>query len=201
MPVLEHPLNRMNPIERNFKARLFSEQVFKYGFPCVYVQKQDFDQNITLGEFNSDIFNKAYDIVCLVRGISEFGNQSSGTKFGFEELDQSTLFIDDIQLKELGLELKVHDIIYFPQLNNKIFQINFVENESERVKYHYGVGFSWQMDIQKYSLNLSDRFNSGNEDIDNINNLSLNTHKNNNKLEVKNDLEQIYTHSGNPLLD
>jgi len=199
--MLKKPLNRFNTIERDFYARQFSEIVFKYGFEAVYVQKTDFDKNITLGEFDKSIFDKAYEITCIVRGIREFSNQSFGTKFGFEEIDQSSLFIDDNQIKELGLVLKENDIIVFPQLNNKIFEINFITNETDMVKYHFGVGYSWQMDVEKYAVDLSDRFMSGNDNVDNINNISQNSHKNNKEYEIKQDQNQIYSTGNNPLLD
>ena len=198
--ILKHPLNRNNAVERDFHSRLFSEAVFTGGFPAIYVQKSDFEKNITLGEWNREIFDKAYDVVVNVEGIQEFGNQSTSTKFSWEELDQSTLFMDDIQRLKLDLTLKIGDIVFFPTLNNKIFQITFVTNESKRCKYQYGVGYAWQMDVIKYALNLTDRFNSGNKDIDNLNNASLKTHENNNQLGIKQDKSQIYSAGNNPLL-
>ena len=198
--MLERPLNRYNDVERNFQSRQFQELVFKYGFECKYIQKEDFDKNIVLGEFKNSMFNKVYDLVCITRGVRDFGTQSFGTKFGFETTDQSTLYIDEKQLNELGLKLKIGDIIYFPDLNNKIFEVNFITNETDKVKYHFGTGFAWQIDIEKYSLNLSDRFVTNDEDINKLNQAKHKINSNNDAYNIKQDINQIYSIGNNPLL-
>ena len=116
-------------------------------------------------------FNTAYMIDMYIKNVEGFGGQGDFlSKFNLEIRDNITFcvarrtFNDDVGNEEALERPREGDLIYFP-LNNKIFEIKFVEHEA--IFYQMGALQMYELQCELFEYS-NERFNTGISDIDSV---------------------------------
>lgn len=151
--------------EQQLIEDLIIESIRIYGLDMYFMprQREAFDQ--IYGEDTLSIFNKAFNIEMYVRSVDGFqGDGDFMSKFGLEIRDRVTFTVSQRVFGEeagaAGMELyrpKEGDLIFLP-LNNKIFEIKFVEHES--IFYQLGSLQTYDLTCELFQYS-SERFETG----------------------------------------
>ena len=137
------------------------ESIKIYGLDCWYVPKKLIDKDKIYGEDSLSEYNKSYMVEMYVKNVEGF----AGIR------DQITLtiarrtFENEVQYFEFGYTRpREGDLIFLP-LNNKVFQIKFVEHEP--VFYQMGAlqMYDLKCELFEYSNEI---MNTGFEAIDDL---------------------------------
>jgi len=115
---------------------LVIESIKIYGLDCFYLPKKLIDKDKIYGEDSLSEYNKSYMVEMYVKNVEGFAGEGDFlSKFNVEIRDQITLtiarrtFENEVQYFEFGYTRpREGDLIFLP-LNNKVFQIKFVEHE------------------------------------------------------------------------
>ena len=115
---------------------LVIESIKIYGLDCFYLPKKLIDKDKIYGEDSLSEYNKSYMVEMYVKNVEGFAGEGDFlSKFNVEIRDQITLtiarrtFENEVQYFEFGYTRpREGDLIFLP-LNNKVFQIKFVEQE------------------------------------------------------------------------
>lgn len=153
---------------------LVIESIKIYGLDCWYLPKKLIDKDKIYGEDSLSEYNKSYMVEMYVKNVEGFAGEGDFlSKFNVEIRDQITLtiarrtFENEIQYFEFGYTRpREGDLIFLP-LNNKVFQIKFVEHEP--VFYQMGAlqMYDLKCELFEYSNEI---MNTGFEAIDDLEN-------------------------------
>ncbi len=150
------------------------ESIKIYGLDCFYLPKKLIDKDKIYGEDSLSEYNKSYMVEMYVKNVEGFAGEGDFlSKFNVEIRDQITLtiarrtFENEVQHYEYGYTRpREGDLIFLP-LNNKVFQIKFVEHEP--VFYQMGAlqMYDLKCELFEYSNEI---MNTGFEAIDDLEN-------------------------------
>ena len=129
--------NFTSSAEQDLIAELVLESIKIYGLDVYYIPKQERNKDSIYGEDPIVEYNTSHLIDMYVKNVDGFeGEGDFLSKFNIEIRDQITFtiskrnFDNEVGRFEPGvLRPQEGDLIYFP-LNDKIFQIKFVEHEA-----------------------------------------------------------------------
>ena len=148
------------------------ESIKIYGLDCWYVPKKLINKDKIYGEDSLSEYNKSYMVEMYVRNVEGFAGEGDFlSKFNVEIRDQITLtiarrtFENEVQYFEFGYTRpREGDLIFLP-LNNKVFQIKFVEHEP--VFYQMGAlqMYDLKCELFEYSNEI---MNTGFQAIDDL---------------------------------
>ena len=148
------------------------ESIKIYGLDCWYVPKKLIDKDEIYGEDSLSEYNKSYMVEMYVKNVEGFAGEGDFlSKFNVEIRDQITLtiarrtFENEVQYFEFGYTRpREGDLIFLP-LNNKVFQIKFVEHEP--VFYQMGAlqMYDLKCELFEYSNEI---MNTGFQAIDDL---------------------------------
>ena len=148
------------------------ESIKIYGLDCWYVPKKLIEKDKIYGEDSLSEYNKSYMVEMYVKNVEGFAGEGDFlSKFNVEIRDQITLtiarrtFENEVQYFEFGYTRpREGDLIFLP-LNNKVFQIKFVEHEP--VFYQMGAlqMYDLKCELFEYSNEI---MNTGFEAIDDL---------------------------------
>jgi hypothetical protein len=151
---------------------LVIESIKIYGLDCFYLPKKLIDKDKIYGEDSLSEYNKSYMVEMYVKNVEGFAGEGDFlSKFNVEIRDQITLtiarrtFENEVQYFEFGYTRpREGDLIFLP-LNNKVFQIKFVEHEP--VFYQMGAlqMYDLKCELFEYSNEI---MNTGFEAIDDL---------------------------------
>ena len=107
-----------------------------YGHDVYYLPRTRIQDDLIIGEDSYSEFNSHYFVEMYIKNVEGFGGQGDFlSKFNLEIRDQVTFtvarrtFNDEVGSQTSFVRPREGDLIYFP-LNNKIFEIKFVEHEA-----------------------------------------------------------------------
>jgi len=157
--------------EQNLVDDLVIESIRMYGLDVIYVTRSNVGVDVIWNETDTPIFDQTFEFEVYVKTMDGFeGEGDFLSRFGLQIRDQATFSVarrtfERFVTKEKSNHIRPYegDLIYFP-LNNKLFEIKFVEDES----LFYQMG-----DLQVYDLKCelmeysNERFQTGRENIDN----------------------------------
>lgn len=125
--------------EQNLIEDLIIESIKIYGFDCYYLPRTLVAEDSLFGEDALSKFDNAYSVEMYIKSVDGFeGEGDFLSKFNIEIRDEMVLTVSQ---RRFGEEVDVlnttegvgrpseGDLIYFP-LNNKIFEVKFVEHEA-----------------------------------------------------------------------
>ena len=125
--------------EQNLIEDLITESIKIYGVECMYMPRTLVNEDLLFGEDRLSKFETAYPIEMYIKSVDGFeGEGDFLSKFNIQIRDEMVLTVSQRRFSE---ELQVSDttdetarpvegdLIYFP-LNNKVFEVKFVEHES-----------------------------------------------------------------------
>jgi len=154
MPTTSFYFNNFeNSMEQNLIENLIIESIKIYGIECQYMPRTLVAKDNLFGEDVLSKFEDAYPIEMYIKSVDGFsGDGDFLSKFGLEIRDELVLTVAQRRFdEEIGAYTTEDagrpvegDLVYFP-LNNKIFQVKFVEHEA--VFYQMG-------SLQTYDLTL-----------------------------------------------
>lgn len=160
--------------EQNLIADLVIESIKIYGLDCWYIPKRIIKKDNIYGEDSLSEYNTSYMVEMYVKNVEGFAGEGDFlSKFNVEIRDQMTLtiarrtFEDEVQHYESGYTRpREGDLIFMP-LNNKVFQIKFVEHEP--VFYQMGAlqMYDLKCELFEYSNEI---INTGFDVIDDLQN-------------------------------
>lgn len=155
-------------------ADLVIESIKIYGLDCWYIPKREVNKDNIYGEDSLVEYNTSYMVEMYVKNVEGFAGEGDFlSKFNVEIRDQMTLtiarrtFEDEVQHYESGYTRpREGDLIFMP-LNNKIFQVKFVEHEP--VFYQMGAlqMYDLKCELFEYSNEI---INTGFDVIDDLQN-------------------------------
>ena len=151
---------------------LVIESIRIYGLDCWYVPRVLVNKDKIYGEDSLSEFKKSYMVEMYVKNVEGFAGEGDFlSKFNVEIRDQITLtiarrtFENEVQYFEFGYTRpREGDLIFLP-LNNKVFQIKFVEHEP--VFYQMGAlqMYDLKCELFEYSNEI---MNTGFQAIDDL---------------------------------
>lgn len=184
--------NFTSSAEQDLIAELVLESIKIYGLDVYYIPKREVDKDKIYGEDSLVEYTTSYLVDMYVKNVDGFeGEGDFLSKFNIEIRDQITFtvskrnFENEISRQESGiLRPQEGDLIFFP-LNNKVFQIKFVEHEA----VFYQIGSLQMYDLKCELFEYSNEvMNTGFDLIDNLQN-NFSTSFNNFALLTENGLE------------
>lgn len=150
---------------------LVVESIAVYGIDTFYVTRKSENFDHIMNEDRLTIFNAAYQMEAYLKSVDGFQGQGDFlSKFGLEIRDQATFTVayrtferHATRIDPALIRPKEGDLIYLP-MNNKFFEITFVEHES--VFYQTGTLQVYDLKCELFEYS-NERFATGIEDIDN----------------------------------
>lgn len=158
--------------EQNLIADLVIESIRIYGIDCWYIPKRIVNKDNIYGEDALSEYNTSHMVEMYVKNVEGFAGQGDFlSKFNVEIRDEMTLtiarraFENEVQIYEPGYTRpREGDLIFLP-LNNKVFQIKFVEHEP--VFYQMGALQMYDLKCELFEYS-SEIINTGFDVIDNL---------------------------------
>lgn len=169
----------VNPFFQNYdyhgEQQVYDDLTVEYiklgGQDMYYIPYTDVNKDTVYNEDTARKYTKAYLLEFFIRSVDGFeGDGSFVSKFGLEIRDQVTFTVSRRRfMEEVGDELQIPrprdgDLIYFP-LNNKVFQIMFVDDKP--FFYPFGKLYTWDLSCENFEYS-SEEFSTGIEAIDRI---------------------------------
>lgn len=186
--------NFASSAEQDLISDLVLESIKIYGLDVYYIPKKEVDKDNIYLEDPSVEYNKSYLIDMYVKNVDGFeGEGDFLSKFNIEIRDQITFTVSrrNFEAEISRMESSIMrpqegDLIFFP-LNNKVFQIKFVEHES----VFYQIGSLQMYDLKCELFEYSNEIiNTGIDVIDSLQQ-KYSTSYNNFALLTESDLELI----------
>ena len=152
---------------------LVIESIKIYGLDCWYIPKRIVKKDKIYGEDSLSEYNTSYMVEMYVKNVEGFAGEGDFlSKFNVEIRDQMTLtiarrtFEDEVQRYESVNYIRPRegDLIFMP-LNNKVFQIKFVEHEP--VFYQMGALQMYDLKCELFEYS-NEVFNTGFDVIDDL---------------------------------
>jgi len=158
--------------EQDIVEDLTIEMIKTMGRDMVYIPRDIGNLDEIFGEGKQVSFDTGVPLEMYIDSVSGFPGQGDiSTKFGIEIKDNMYLtvsrkrFTQEVQSRLPAITRpREGDLIYF-SLAKAIFEINFVEHENPF--YQLGKLYSYQLTCELFSYDREE-FNTGNSDIDNI---------------------------------
>lgn len=150
---------------------LIVESIKIYGHDLYYLPRTRDNFDAVYGESPYSSFNTSYMLEMYIKNVEGFAGQGDFlSKFNLEIRDSITFtvarrtFNDEVGNLEAFVRPREGDLIFFP-LNNKIFEIKFVEHEA--IFYQLGSlqTFDLRCELFEYS---GEKFNTGLSAIDTL---------------------------------
>jgi len=187
--------------EQGLIEDLVIESIKIFGHDVYYLPREQVNFDQIFGEDTVNQFKHAYLLEMYIRNVEGFeGEGDLLSRFGLEIRDQITFtvaqrtFFNEIGEYETQVRPNEGDLIYFP-LNNKIFEIKFVEHEA--IFYQMGKLQTYDLKCELFEYS-SERFDTKVPAIDKIEDLhSLDARVKSLLTELG---EQIYLEDGTGLL-
>jgi hypothetical protein len=145
------------------------ESIRMYGHDLYYLPRTRIEDDLIYGEDTYSEFNSQYFVEMYIKNVEGFAGQGDFlSKFNLEIRDQVTFtvarrtFNEEVGAYTSFIRPREGDLIYFP-LNNKLFEIKFVEHEA--IFYQLGAlqTFDLTCELFEYSNEI---FNTGIPQID-----------------------------------
>lgn len=160
--------------EQNLIEDLIVESIKIYGIDCYYMPRTIVNEDNLFGEDTLSKFEDAYPLEMYIKSVNGFeGDGTFLSKFGLEIRDEMVLSVAqrrfgeeisyDNTTKEAGRPVE-GDLIFFP-LNNKIYEVKFVEHEV--VFYQMGKLQTYDLTCELFEYS-SERIDTGIQVIDAI---------------------------------
>lgn len=158
--------------EQDLAEDLVVESIEIHGHNVYYIPKTLVNFDGVYGEDDLSEYNSAYQIEMYIKNVNGFGGMGDlMTKVGFQINDSMSLTVARRTFGELVTTEDATrtrplegDLIFFP-LNQKLFQIRFVEHEA--TFYQFGALYTWDLSIELFEYS-GERLNTGIAAIDNI---------------------------------
>ena len=135
-----------------------------YGHDLYYLPRTRIEDDLIYGEDSYSEFNSQYFVEMYIKNIEGFAGQGDFlSKFNLEIRDQVTFtvarrtFNEEVGAYTAFVRPREGDLIYFP-LNNKIFEIKFVEHEA--IFYQLGALQTFDITCELFEYN-NEVFNTG----------------------------------------
>lgn len=136
---------------------LVVESIRMYGHDVHYLPRTRIGDDTILGEESYSEFNSQFYVEMYIKNVEGFGGQGDFlSKFNLEIRDQVTFtiarrtFSEEIGAYTSFVRPREGDLIYFP-LNNKIFEIKFVEHEA--IFYQLGALQTFDLTCELFEYN------------------------------------------------
>ena len=167
--------NFTNSQEQHLIEDLVTESIKIYGHDVYYLPRTLVARDSLYNQDDLSTFDSAYLVDMYIKNVEGFeGEGDLFQRFGVEIRDQITFVISqrtfDLEISTSTSLIRPNegDLIFLP-LNNKPFEIKFVEHEA--VFYQMGSLQTYEMTCELYEYS-GERFNTGITSIDNIENLN-----------------------------
>lgn len=167
--------NFTNSQEQHLIEDLVTESIKIYGHDVYYLPRTLVARDSLYNQDDLSTFDSAYLVDMYIKNVEGFeGEGDLFQRFGVEIRDQITFVISqrtfDLEISGATSLIRPNegDLIFLP-LNNKPFEIKFVEHEA--VFYQMGSLQTYEMTCELYEYS-GERFNTGITSIDNIENLN-----------------------------
>ena len=135
-----------------------------YGHDLYYLPRTRIQDDLIYGEESYSEFNSQYFVEMYIKNVEGFAGQGDFlSKFNLEIRDQVTFtvarrtFSEEVGAYTAFVRPREGDLIYFP-LNNKIFEIKFVEHEA--IFYQLGALQTFDLTCELFEYN-NEVFNTG----------------------------------------
>jgi hypothetical protein len=147
-----------------------NEIIEQRGLLLKFLPRSIIANDLILGDTVSSKFESSVDITAYLENFTSFdGSGNLFGSFGFEMTDQLTLLISSISLDKLDITLKESDILYHV-ISNRMFEIADIKNTNSF--FQFGGDEIWKKIFVKPFNSSFEEFETGDTDIDILNNLS-----------------------------
>lgn len=157
--------------EQRLIQDLVSESIAIYGLDFFYIPRILNNLEPIYLQDDSSSFEGSFQIPMYVKNYEGFGGEGNFmSKFGLQIRDQITFTVStEVWLRQIGTPTgfarpREGDLVYYP-LNNKVFQIKFVENKP--IHYPLGILPTWDLQCELFEYS-NEQFNTGIPELDRI---------------------------------
>lgn len=167
-----------NPNEQRLMEGMVREVIKQIGFDLYYLPRNTENLDQILCEDASSYFDRYHTIEMYLENVDGFGgNDAMLSKFGIELRDTVTFTVSRTRWEECtrndkGLQLPNRpaegDLLYFP-LTGGVFEIRKVEHANPF--YQFGKLYVYKLNCELYQYS-HEIFDTGDAEVDNINNRS-----------------------------
>lgn len=152
--------------EQTLIENLIVESIKQYGIDVYYLPRTLVSEDDLLNEDDLSVFNQAISIEMYIKNIEGFdGDGDLLSKFGMEIRDSMTMTVAKKVFDETFTQYKrplEGDLLFFP-LNNKIYEIMFVEREA--IFYQMGRLQTYDLKLELFEYS-KEEFSTNNVIID-----------------------------------
>ena len=145
------------------------ESIRIYGHDLYYLPRTRINDDAILGEESYSEFNSHHFVEMYIKNVEGFAGQGDFlSKFNLEIRDQVTFtvarrtFSEEVGAYTSFVRPREGDLVYFP-LNNKLFEIKFVEHEA--IFYQLGSLQTFDLTCELFEYN-NERLNTGIDLVD-----------------------------------
>jgi len=157
--------------EQSLIDDLVIESIKQYGVDVIYISRAIKGRDAIFNEDDFPVYNETFEFETYVKNMEGFeGEGDFLSKFGLQIRDTLTLTVANRTFERHVTREVVElarpregDLIYFP-INEKIFEIKYVEHESIFYQMGQTQVFDMTCELLEYS---NQRFNTGRSEIDN----------------------------------
>lgn len=158
--------------EQNLIQDLIDEQLKIYGIEVYYIPRKIYEDRAWHDIYYSE-FKESYLIEMYLENFEGFGGGDLLSKFGMQVSDEITLtvsrrrwkdFVDVATNKIVDGRPNEGDLIFFP-LNNSVFEIKFVENQSPFYQLNKLYIYTMTCEVFRYGDSI---FDTGIKEIDKL---------------------------------
>ena len=150
---------------------LVIESIKQYGVDVIYISRAIKGRDSIFNEDDFPVYNETFEFETYVKNIEGFeGEGDFLSKFGLQIRDTLTLTVANRTFERFVTREVVElarpregDLIYFP-LNEKMFEIKYVEHESIFYQMGQTQVFDMQCELIEYA---NQKFDTGRSEIDN----------------------------------
>jgi hypothetical protein len=171
MPVSTFFNNYRSSTEQALVEDLVIESIKQYGLDVYYLPYTSATSDTLYGEARLKVFSGNYPVEMFIKNIDGFGGDGDFlSKFNIQINDTMTLTVAVRQFMRLVANQsqlprpREGDLIFFP-LNNKVYEIKFVEHEP--VFYQMGALQMYDIKVELFTYN-NQIFNTGIQAVDDI---------------------------------
>jgi len=201
MPTNQYFTNYTSTAEQGLHTDLIVESIKQYGLDMYYLPRTEVEVDQLHGADTQTEYVSSHLCEFYIKNVEGFAGEGDFlSKFNIQIRDQVTFTVARTSFEtNVGTPASIvrpreGDIVYFP-LNNKLFQIKFVEHES--MFYPLGSLQVWDIKCELFEYS-GEYFNTGITEIDDIV-ATINTELTNFSI-LTEDGKMLYTESGFPII-
>jgi len=150
--------NNIDNPEADTLEEIYDEAIALHSYQVYYIVREFAGEIVGFGEFQTKVMKKAIPVRMYIEEIDDFGGPGElFSKFGYVLRESITLYVSKKELERCKIVPKVQDLIFVPVMNNKVFEIQFVDDDSRTGSFYtLGRCFGYKLIANLFNFDYSE---------------------------------------------